>query len=150
MADVAVVTDSNSGITVEEGLAMGVTVIPMPVHINGAIYYEGLDITQEEFYAQMLQGADVATSQPAPGYVLDVWNRLLQQYRELVYIPMSAGLSASCATAQMASRFSVLSVMFPLLSDSFPEPDLGPVVGHARPVFAPAKERADLAVAQLA
>ena len=104
MADVAVVTDSNSGITVEEGLAMGVTVIPMPVHINGAIYYEGLDITQEEFYAQMLQGADVATSQPAPGYVLDVWDRLLRQYRELVYIPMSAGLSASCATAQMLAE----------------------------------------------
>lgn len=64
MADVAIVTDSNSGISVEEGRAMGVTVIPMPVHINGRIFYEGLDITQKEFYDRLIEGADVATSQP--------------------------------------------------------------------------------------
>ena len=104
MADVAIVTDSNSGISVEEGQEIGVTVIPMPVHIDGTIYYEGLDITQAEFYDRLIHGADVATSQPAPGYVLDVWNRLLRQYREVVYIPMSAGLSASCATAQVLAE----------------------------------------------
>ena len=104
MADVAIVTDSNSGISVEEGRAMGVTVIPMPVHINGKIFYEGLDITQKEFYDRLIEGADVATSQPAPGDLLDVWNRLLGQHREIVYIPMSAGLSASCATAQVLAE----------------------------------------------
>ena len=60
MADVAIVTDSNSGISVEEGQEIGVTVIPMPVHIDGTIYYEGLDITQAEFYDRLIQGADVA------------------------------------------------------------------------------------------
>ena len=104
MADVAIVTDSNSGISVEEGRAMGVTVIPMPVHIKGKIFYEGLDITQKEFYDRLIEGADVATSQPAPGDLLDVWNRLLGQHREIVYIPMSAGLSASCATAQVLAE----------------------------------------------
>ena len=99
MADVAIVTDSNSGISVEEGRAMGVTVIPMPVHINGKIFYEGLDITQKEFYDRLIEGADVATSQPAPGDLLDVG-----QHREIVYIPMSAGLSASCATAQVLAE----------------------------------------------
>ena len=104
MSKIAIVTDSNSGISVEEGRAMGVTVIPMPVHINGKIFYEGLDITQKEFYDRLIEGADVATSQPAPGDLLDVWNRLLGQHREIVYIPMSAGLSASCATAQVLAE----------------------------------------------
>lgn len=99
MADVAIVTDSNSGISVEEGKKLGVTVIPMPVHINGTIFYEGLDIDQERFYEQLLQGADVATSQPAPGDVMEFWNQCLQDHRELVYIPMSGGLSSSCQTA---------------------------------------------------
>lgn len=99
MADVAIVTDSNSGISVEEGKALGVTVVPMPVHINGTIFYEGLDITQEQFYEKLLQGAEVATSQPAPGDVMEIWNRCLKDHQEVVYIPMSGGLSSSCQTA---------------------------------------------------
>ena len=66
MASVAIVTDSNSGLSCEEGQALGVTVVPMPVHINGEIRYEGRDITQQEFYAALKGGAEVATSQPAP------------------------------------------------------------------------------------
>lgn len=97
-------TDSNSGITVEEGRALGVAVVPMPVLINGEIYYEGVDLTQEEFYQRQSAGADIATSQPAPGDVLAVWNQVLEGCEQLVYIPMSAGLSASCATAQMLAE----------------------------------------------
>lgn len=99
MAGVAIVADSNSGITVAEGRSLGVTVVPMPVHIDSEIFYEGKDISQEEFYARMLQGADIATSQPAPGDVLDIWDTVLADHDELVYIPMSAGLSSSCQTA---------------------------------------------------
>lgn len=99
MADVAVVTDSNSGISVEEGKQLGIEVVPMPVHIDGKIFYEGLDLTQEQFYEKLLLGSDVATSQPAPGDVMELWNRCLTRYKELVYIPMSGGLSSSCQTA---------------------------------------------------
>ena len=73
MPRVAVVTDSNSGITVEEGRQLGVEVVPMPVLIDGKIYYEGVDLTQEEFYQKQVSGADIATSQPAPGDVIAVW-----------------------------------------------------------------------------
>src|SRR5699024_223316 len=96
MPKVAVVTDSNSGITVEEGKRLGVEVVPMPVLIDGKTYYEGVDLTQEEFYRKQLTGADLATSQPAPGDVIAVWDRVLEDHDQLVYIPMSAGLSASC------------------------------------------------------
>lgn len=99
MADVAIVTDSNSGISVEEGKRLGIEVVPMPVHIDGKIFYEGLDLTQEAFYEKLLQGSEMATSQPAPGDVLELWNRCLAHHKELVYIPMSGGLSSSCQTA---------------------------------------------------
>ena len=106
MPKIAVVTDSNSGITVEEGGRLGVWVVPMPVLIDGKIYYEGVDLTQEEFYRRQLAGADIATSQPAPGDVMARWEQALEQSDQLVYLPMSAGLSASCATAQMlAGRY---------------------------------------------
>ena len=83
---------------------MGVVVVPMPILIDGKIYYEGLDLTQEQFYEKQLAGADMATSQPAPGDVIAAWNEALKDHDELVYIPMSAGLSASCATAQMLAE----------------------------------------------
>ena len=99
MARVAVVTDSNSGIFEEEGKRLGVAVAPMPVHIDHQIFYEGVDLFQEQFYESMRQGADVATSQPAPGDVMGLWEQVLEEYDELVYIPMTAGLSSSCQTA---------------------------------------------------
>lgn len=104
MPRVAIVTDSNSGISVAEGETLGVAVVPMPVHINGKIYYEGLDITQEHFYKEQLGGAEMATSQPAPGDVTGLWNKVLTEYDQLVYLPMSAGLSSSCATAKILAE----------------------------------------------
>lgn len=96
---VAIMTDTNSGISVEEGKSMGVYVIPMPVLINGDIHYEGVNLSQEEFYDAMLAGKAVSTTQPSPGDVLALWDEILEEYDALVHIPMSSGLSASCHTA---------------------------------------------------
>lgn len=96
---VAIMTDTNSGISVQEGKKLGVYVMPMPVLIDGSTYYEGVNLSHEEFYRFMLEGRAVSTSQPSPGDVLEMWDKILEQYDELVYIPMSSGLSASCPTA---------------------------------------------------
>lgn len=97
---VGIVTDSNSGISVAQGAQLGIFVVPMPLLVDGEIRYEGVDLTSEEFYAAQLAGRDVSTSQPSPGDVMDLWDRVLEEYDQLVYIPMSSGLSASCQTAQ--------------------------------------------------
>lgn len=96
----AIVTDSNSGIFEKEGRKLGIYVVPMPVIIAGNTYYEGIDLTHEEFYQCLLEHKDVSSSQPSPGDVMGVWDRVFADgYEELVYIPMSSGLSGSCQTA---------------------------------------------------
>ena len=99
MSSVAIVTDSNSGISQEEGKELGIYVIPMPCLVDGKLYYENVDITKEQFYHFMESDADLTTSQPSPGDVMDLWDKLLKEYDEIVHIPMSSGLSASCSTA---------------------------------------------------
>ena len=101
---VAVMTDTNSGMTVETGKKVGAAVIPMPVILDGTIYYEGINLTREDFFRSLEQGKQISTSQPAPGDVLEMWNRLLEEYDEVVYIPMSSGLSGSCQTARMLAE----------------------------------------------
>ena len=96
---VAVMTDTNSGISVEEGVRLGVHVMPMPVLIDGETYYEGVTLTHEDFYRSQEAGRAVSTSQPAPSDVLSMWDKLLEEYDQVVHIPMSSGLSASCQTA---------------------------------------------------
>lgn len=100
---VAVVTDSNSGINQEKAKAMGIWVIPMPFTINDVEYFEDISITSEEFY-QEIGGKSVVTSQPSPEVVMNTWDEALKEYDELVYIPMSSGLSGSCQTAIMLSE----------------------------------------------
>lgn len=100
MSRVAVATDSNSGITQEEAKRLGVTVLPMPFYIDGQLYLEGVDLSSEEFYEKLTSSRDISTSMPAVGDVMDCWNRLLKDYEEVVYIPMSSGLSSSCLTAR--------------------------------------------------
>lgn len=97
----AVVTDSNSGITQAQAGKLGVYVLPMPFMIDGKVFYEDIDLSQEEFYKRMEAGADITTSQPSPGEVTDLWDKLLKEYDEILYIPMSSGLSSSCQTAIM-------------------------------------------------
>ena len=101
---IAIVTDSNSGITQAEGKELGVAVLPMPFYINDKLYYEEITLSQEQFYDFLEGNADISTSQPAPGDVTDLWDSLLKEYDEIVYIPMSSGLSGSMATAKMLSE----------------------------------------------
>lgn len=101
MANVAIVTDSNSGITQAAGRELGIRVLPMPFYINEELFFEDITLTQEQFYRRLAEDADISTSQPAPGDVTDLWNELLESYDQVVYIPMSSGLSASCETALM-------------------------------------------------
>lgn len=99
MSKVAIVTDSNSGITQDQAREMGVWVIPMPFYINDKLYLEGITLSQEEFYDRLKNDESISTSQPAPADVCGLWNTLLEQYDEIVHIPMSSGLSTSCYTA---------------------------------------------------
>ena len=99
MSKVAIVTDSNSGITQARAKEMGITVLPMPFYINEELFFEDITLTQEKFYERLQEDADISTSQPSPGDVLDLWNGLLEEYDEIVHIPMSSGLSSSCETA---------------------------------------------------
>ena len=104
MSKVAVLTDSNSGITQVDAKELGVYVIPMPFFINNETYYEDIDLTQEQFYEKLVDGVDISTSMPMVGSVTDTWDKLLQEYDEIVYVPMSSGLSSSCETAYMLSQ----------------------------------------------
>ena len=104
MSKVAIMTDSNSGITQDESKELGVYVLPMPFYIDGKMYYEDIDLTQEEFYEKLKQDCEIKTSMPLVGDVTDQWEELLKEYDEIVYIPMSSGLSSSCETAYMLSQ----------------------------------------------
>lgn len=101
---IAIVTDSNSGITQAQAKELGIYVLPMPFMINNETYYEDITLTQEEFYRRLAEGAEVITSQPTPESVMDLWNELLQDYDEIVHIPMSSGLSGSCQSAIMLAQ----------------------------------------------
>lgn len=104
VSKIAVATDSNSGITQEQAKEYGVYVIPMPFFIDGETYYEGINLTQEQFYEKLEGNAEISTSMPAVADVTDFWDKLLEEYDEVVYIPMSSGLSSSCETAIMLSQ----------------------------------------------
>lgn len=101
MKKTAVLTDSNSGITQKEAKELGISVIPMPFFVNGELYFEDINLTQDEFYKMLEGDADISTSQPSPGDVMDLWDKVLEEYDDLVYIPMSSGLSSSYSTAAM-------------------------------------------------
>lgn len=101
---VAIVTDSNSGITQKQAQELGVYVIAMPFQINDETYYEDITLTQEEFYKKLRDGGDISTSQPSPGTITDLWDKLLKEYDQIIHIPMSSGLSGSCQTAIMLAQ----------------------------------------------
>lgn len=104
MSTIAIVTDSNSGITQDAAGELGVFVLPMPFMINEQTFYEDIDLTQEQFYEKLASGADICTSQPSPESVMELWDRLLKDYDEIVHIPMSSGLSGSCQSAVMLAE----------------------------------------------
>ena len=104
MSKVRIISDSNSGITVEEARELGVTVLPMPFSINEEVYFEQESLTHEQFYEELAAGKDIMTTQPSPGQVMGIWDEALKEYDEIVYIPMSSGLSGSYQTAAMLAE----------------------------------------------
>lgn len=100
MKKIAIVTDSNSGMSQAMGKELGVSVVPMPFIVNDEEYFEDINLTQEEFYSKLKEGADILTSQPAIGQVTELWDKLLEDYHEVLHIPMSSALSQSMATAK--------------------------------------------------
>ena len=104
MAAIAIVTDSNSGITQKQAEELGVFVLPMPFMIDNETYFEDINLTQEEFYQRLAAGAEIGTSQPSPESVMNLWDKLLKDYDEVLHIPMSSGLSGSCESAMMLAK----------------------------------------------
>ena len=104
MSKVAVITDSNSGITQSQAKEMGIFVLPMPFFINDETYFEDISLTQEQFYEMLKGGAEIHTSQPSPDSVMQLWDEVLKEYDEIVHIPMSSGLSSSCQSAIMLAQ----------------------------------------------
>ena len=103
MGKAAIVTDSNSGITQAEAKKLGIYVLPMPFYIDGELFLEEITLSHEEFYKRQEEDADIKTSQPAPADVLELWDEVLKEFDEIVYIPMSSGLSSSYETAHVLS-----------------------------------------------
>lgn len=104
MKRIAIVTDSNSGITQTEAQQLGITVLPMPFFIDGTLYFEDITLTQEAFYERLQEDAEISTSQPSLGDVTQLWDRLLEEYESVLHIPMSSGLSSSCQSARMLAE----------------------------------------------
>lgn len=104
MSKVAIMTDSNSGITQAEAKELGIYVLPMPFIIDGETYYEDISLSQEQFYEKLKEDTDISTTQPSPGSTMDMWTEILKDYDEIVYIPMSSGLSGTCQTAMMLAQ----------------------------------------------
>lgn len=101
---VAILTDTNSGIMTQEAEQLSVFVVPMPFFIDGQLYFEGVNLTQEEFFVKQAAGAEISTSMPSPADVMKKWDDLLETYDQVVYLPMSSGLSSSCDTASSLAQ----------------------------------------------
>ena len=104
MSAIKIITDSNSGITIKEANELGVGLVPMPFLIEGELFFEELSLTQEEFYQKLESDVDISTSQPSPDSIMDIWDKALEEAEQVVYIPMSSGLSGSCGTAMMLAE----------------------------------------------
>lgn len=101
---IAILTDTNSGIGIEEAKSLSIHVMPMPFFIDGELYFEGINLTQEEFFVKQENGAEISTSMPSPADVMDKWEELLETHEQVLYLPMSSGLSSSCSTAESLSQ----------------------------------------------
>ena len=104
MKSIGIITDSHSGITQEEAKQLGIWVLPMPFYIDGECYLEGINLTREEFFEKLEGGSAIATSQPSPADVCDVWDWALKEFEKVLYLPLSSGLSGSCETAMALAR----------------------------------------------
>lgn len=101
MSKIAIITDSNSGITQKQSEELGIFVVPMPFMIDGQDFFEDINLTQSEFYEKLAEDRSVSTSQPSPDSLMTLWDKTLKDYDQIIYIPMSSGLSGSCQSANM-------------------------------------------------
>ncbi len=99
-----IVADSNCGIKAEEAEKLGIHILPMPFYVNEMLFFEGVTLSEEDFYEYLDKGADISTSQPSPGDVMEFWDALLKEYDELLVIPMSSSLSSTCETAMVLAK----------------------------------------------
>ncbi len=104
MRPIGIITDSHSSITQEEAKQLGIWVLPMPFYIDGECYLEGVNLTREEFFEKLENGSSIATSQPSPADVCDVWDWALKEFEKVLYMPLSSGLSGSCETAMALAK----------------------------------------------
>lgn len=104
MKKIGIVTDSHSSISGKEGERLGIKILPMPFYIDNKCYYEDVDISRNEFFKKLAEGADVSTSQPSPESVMSIWDEALEEYEQILYLPISSALSGSCMTAQALAR----------------------------------------------
>ena len=104
MSKIAIITDSNSGVTQSQAEELGLFVVPMPFRINEEDFYEDINLTQDQFYEKLAQDASVSTSQPTPDSLMTLWDKVLNDYEQIIYIPMSSGLSGSCQSAMMIAN----------------------------------------------
>lgn len=96
---IGVLTDSHSGISQKEAKELGIMVLPMPFYIEEECFYEDITLSREEFFQKLTSGARITTSQPSPADVMNLWNKALEQYEQIIYLPISSGLSGSYAAA---------------------------------------------------
>ena len=101
---IAIITDTNSGISKEEAKELGIYILPMPFSIDDNEYFEDIDLSKEEFYEKQIAGSDIHTSQPSPASICDMWDELLKEYEAIIHMPMSSGLSSSLDTAMALSH----------------------------------------------
>jgi DegV family protein with EDD domain len=104
MSKIAIITDSNSGITQAQAKDLGLFVVPMPFMINEEDFFEDINLTQQQFYEKLADDANVSTSQPSPDSLMTLWDKVLEDYDQIIYIPMSSGLSGSCQSAMMIAN----------------------------------------------
>lgn len=104
MKSIGIITDSHSGITQEQANELGIFVLPMPFYFEGECYYENIDLSKEDFWEKLRKGANVSTSQPSPEAVMEIWDKALSEYEQILYIPISSGLSGSCQTAMALAQ----------------------------------------------
>ena len=104
MKKIGIVTDSHSSISQEEAKKLGIFVLPMPFYIDGECYYESVTLSRELFFEKLTSGADISTSQPSPTAVMEIWDKALEEYEKILYMPISSGLSSSYNTAMMLAQ----------------------------------------------
>ena len=104
MKETGIVTDSHSSIGQEKAEELGIMVLPMPFYIGEECFYEGVTLSREKFFQKLDSGVEITTSQPSPTEVMKLWDRALEEYRTILYLPISSGLSGSCETAEILAR----------------------------------------------